>query len=158
MLDRMWRPCCMACSITRLKPPGFLFVGASEKHCAHWACSCCSDPSTRIHVACYAIWEQPGTFERVRQSMMWRVHACIASHGGHFEHLLWHRWDSDHVLCAKALWCCSTVPSTTETMHFGHKMIWTFMLHFQSGIIPWSLLVDLKLTLYILCDQLKQQS
>ena len=30
----------------------------------------------------------------------------------------------------------------------GHKVIWTFMLHFQWGFIPWSLSVDLKLTLY----------
>ena len=30
----------------------------------------------------------------------------------------------------------------------GHKVMWTFMLHFQSGIIPWSLSVDWKLILY----------
>ena len=31
----------------------------------------------------------------------------------------------------------------------GHRMIWTFMLHFQSGITSWSLSVNLKFTLYI---------
>ena len=30
----------------------------------------------------------------------------------------------------------------------GHRVIWTFALHFQFGITPWSLSVDLKLTLY----------
>ena len=30
----------------------------------------------------------------------------------------------------------------------GYKVIWKFMLHFQSGITTWSLSVDLKLTLY----------
>ena len=29
----------------------------------------------------------------------------------------------------------------------GYKLIWTFMLHFQSGTTPWSLSVDLILTL-----------
>ena len=42
----------------------------------------------RVHVTCDAIRTQPGTFERVRQFMMRRVHACIASRGGDFEHLL----------------------------------------------------------------------
>ena len=32
----------------------------------------------------------------------------------------------------------------------GHKVIWTFMLHFQSRITLWSLSVDLKLTLFTL--------
>ena len=30
----------------------------------------------------------------------------------------------------------------------GHKVIWTFMLNFQSGFTSWSLSVDLKFTLY----------
>jgi hypothetical protein len=30
----------------------------------------------------------PGIFARMWLSMMRRVHACIESHGGHFEHLL----------------------------------------------------------------------
>ena len=51
----------------------------------------------RAHLACDAIRTQPETFERVRQSMMRRVPACVASHGGHFEHLLRHGWDSGHV-------------------------------------------------------------
>ena len=29
----------------------------------------------------------------------------------------------------------------------GHRVIWNFMLHLESGITPWSLSVDLKLTL-----------
>ncbi|KAJ8889626.1 hypothetical protein PR048_009126 [Dryococelus australis] len=41
----------------------------------------------RVRVACDDIRVQAGTIERVRQSMMRRVDACIASNGGHFKHL-----------------------------------------------------------------------
>ena len=57
----------------------------------------------RVYVACDTIRTQPGTSEWVRQSMMWHVHAYIVSYGCHFQHLLWHGWDSGHVLCARAL-------------------------------------------------------
>lgn len=42
----------------------------------------------RILQSCNTIRNNPGIFERVRQSMMRRVRSCIASNGGHFEHLL----------------------------------------------------------------------
>jgi hypothetical protein len=42
----------------------------------------------RIVDACHSIRNYPGFFERMRQSMMRRVEACIESHGGHFEHIL----------------------------------------------------------------------
>ena len=42
----------------------------------------------RVIAATNDIRGQVGTLERVRQSLMRRVGACIASHGGHFEHLL----------------------------------------------------------------------
>jgi hypothetical protein len=38
--------------------------------------------------ACQIIRNHPGTCERVRQSMIRRVHMCIYSDGGGFEHLL----------------------------------------------------------------------
>jgi hypothetical protein len=42
----------------------------------------------RIFYACQTIRNRPGTLERVRQSMIRRVHACIDSGGGYFENLL----------------------------------------------------------------------
>jgi len=38
--------------------------------------------------ACQTICNHPGSFESVRQSIIWRVHACLDSGGGHFEKLL----------------------------------------------------------------------
>jgi hypothetical protein len=43
----------------------------------------------RILDACRTICNYPGIFERMRRSMMRCIEACIESHGGHFEHLLW---------------------------------------------------------------------
>ncbi|KAJ8891159.1 hypothetical protein PR048_010674 [Dryococelus australis] len=42
-----------------------------------------------IFEACETIRTQPGIFGRVRRSMIRRVHACSAAHGGHFEYLFW---------------------------------------------------------------------
>lgn len=42
----------------------------------------------RILEACDTIRHRPGIFERVRRSMVRRVHACTEASGGHFEHLL----------------------------------------------------------------------
>lgn len=42
----------------------------------------------RIQDAAATIRNQPGIFERVRQSFVRRVNACIASNGSHFEHLI----------------------------------------------------------------------
>ena len=42
----------------------------------------------RIIAARETIRNRPGIFEKVRQSMIRRVHACIESNGRHFEHLL----------------------------------------------------------------------
>jgi hypothetical protein len=39
----------------------------------------------RIVDACQTIRNYPGIFERMRRSMLRRMEACIASHGGHFE-------------------------------------------------------------------------
>ena len=64
-LDRTWRPCCMACSITELKPPGFLLVGASEKHYVRWGCSWCSDPSTARTLS---LWRYSDTARNIRTS------------------------------------------------------------------------------------------
>ena len=67
-------------------------------------------------------------------AIYWRL--CEhGSHGGHFEHLLWHGSDSGHVLCARALCLmlfCSAIYSRNYVFP-RHKVIWTFMLHFQSG-------------------------
>jgi hypothetical protein len=45
-------------------------------------------PHHRIVDACQIIRNYPGTFERMRRSVMRRVEACIESHRGRFEHLL----------------------------------------------------------------------
>ena len=42
----------------------------------------------RVMGACETIRNHQGVFERVRQSMIRRVHACLEARGGHFEHLL----------------------------------------------------------------------
>ena len=42
----------------------------------------------RVMEACETIRHNPGVFERVRQSMIRRVHAFLEARGGHFEHLL----------------------------------------------------------------------
>ncbi|KAM0730400.1 hypothetical protein ACS0PU_002729 [Formica fusca] len=42
----------------------------------------------RIVDACKTIRNRHGIFERVRQSVIRRVHACIETGGGHFEHSL----------------------------------------------------------------------
>lgn len=42
----------------------------------------------RVMEACETIRHHPGVFERVRQSMIRRVHACLEARGGHFEHWL----------------------------------------------------------------------
>lgn len=46
------------------------------------------DLVARIACAAADIKENPGVFERVRQSMVRRCNACITSNGGTFEHLL----------------------------------------------------------------------
>jgi hypothetical protein len=43
----------------------------------------------RILDACQTIRNYSGIFERMRRSVMRRVEACIDSHGGHVEHLLY---------------------------------------------------------------------
>ena len=80
----------MDSSITGLKPHGFLLLRAVKN-------IVCGEPAPgiqtlhqRAHVTCDTIRTQPRAFERVRQYMMRRVHASIASYGGHFKHLLWH--------------------------------------------------------------------
>jgi len=42
----------------------------------------------RILTACEMIRTNPGIFERMRQILLRRCHACIASQGRHFEQLL----------------------------------------------------------------------
>ncbi|KAJ4431746.1 hypothetical protein ANN_20350 [Periplaneta americana] len=42
----------------------------------------------RVMEACETIRHHPGVFERVRQSIIRRVHACLEARGGHFEHWL----------------------------------------------------------------------
>jgi hypothetical protein len=42
----------------------------------------------RIEDSCQSVLNYPGIFERMRWSMMRLVEACIESHGGHFEHVL----------------------------------------------------------------------
>jgi hypothetical protein len=42
----------------------------------------------RIFYACQTIHSCPGTFERVRQSMIRPVYTCLGSSGGNFEYLL----------------------------------------------------------------------
>jgi len=42
----------------------------------------------RIVDGCNTIRDTPGILEHVRQSMVRRCGACIAAHGGHFEHLI----------------------------------------------------------------------
>ena len=41
----------------------------------------------RVIAACESIRHRLEVFERVRQSMIRRVHACVAANGRHFEHL-----------------------------------------------------------------------
>ena len=54
----------------------------------------------------------------------WGIPRCevcthfIASHGGHFEHLLWHGWDSMYSVPGLFISCCSPVPSTEETTNY----------------------------------------
>ena len=43
----------------------------------------------RVMEACETIRHHPGAFERVRQSMIRGVHACLEARGGHFGHLLY---------------------------------------------------------------------
>ena len=96
----------------QIKPPGFLFVVASKKHCVGWACPC--SLQQHVHIACDAIQTQHETFEWVRESMMWCVHTCIVSHVGHLN-ICWHM---DGIQAMYFVWCCSAVPSTVETMNF----------------------------------------
>ena len=146
-LHRTWRPFCIACSITCLKPLWFLLVGASEKHYVQWACSWCSDPST----ACpCSLWCYSDTARQIRTSEA--IHDATSC-----TRALYSMEATSNICCdidgiqamycvpGLFVWCCSAVPSTVETMYFR---IWTFMLHFQSGITHWSSSVDLKLTLY----------
>ena len=127
-MNRTRRLCCMACSTTRLKHPGFLLMEASEKHCVWWACPWCSNPST---VCPHGLW-------------------CYLDTARNMEAILNICFDMDGIqamYCVPGLfaWSCYAVPSTMETMYFWTK---GDILHFQSGITPWSLSLDLKLTLY----------
>jgi hypothetical protein len=67
--------------------------------------------------ACQTIRNCPGISEQMRRSMMRRVEACIESHGGHFEHLLW----TYSFSCNSEL----NVP--------GHMLIWTSFLVLVCG-------------------------
>ena len=78
-LDRTWRPCCIACSITGLQPSGFLLVRASEMHCVWWASFWCSDASTGCPCSlwCYSdkAWNVQMS-EAIHDSTFARMH-CI---------------------------------------------------------------------------------
>ena len=74
---------CMAFSITRFKSPGFLLWGHLKSIVHGEPVPDVQTLQKRVYEACDPIRTQPGTFERLRQSMMRRVHAWIASHGGH---------------------------------------------------------------------------
>ena len=49
-----------------------------------------NEETLRQHISdvCQTIRNRFGTFEKVRQSMISRVHSCIDPSGGYFEHLL----------------------------------------------------------------------
>ena len=95
------------------------------------------------------------------------VHSCCLSTVSIYlaihEHLgLYQEWLPDH--CTSTLLNSHYLQHTQPTLEVirdyhqchlpwklcisGHKVIWTFMLHFHSGIITWSLSMDLKLTIY----------
>ena len=126
-LDRTWRPCCMACSNTGLKPPGFLLEGASEKHCVRWACFWCLDPST----ACPRSLSRYSDTARDRRTTCARVH-CIPWRPLPTSVMTWMRFRP-----------CTVCQGSGYACHLAWKLF-TFMLHFQSGINPWSLSVELK--------------
>jgi hypothetical protein len=64
----------------------------------------------RIVDACQTIRNCPGIFERMRRSMR-RVEACIGSHRGHFENLLY------------------TLSAVTHKLNsFGDMLLWTLFL------------------------------
>ena len=83
----------------------------------------------RVIAACESIRHRLEVFERVRQSMIRRVHACVAANGRHFEHL----W----VYVLRTINILSLI--TKKQSVFGHMFIWTFFLVLVSGTYPRSL-------------------
>ena len=97
---------------------------------------------------------------KVHTCCLLTISMCLAIHKHHL--CLFLEWVPDH--CASTLLnthCLRHAQPTLQVMRdchqchlpwklciSGHKVIWTFMLHFQSEITPWSLSVNLKLTLY----------
>ena len=111
-LHRTWRPFCIACSITCLKPLWFLLVGASEKHYVQWACSWCSDPST----ACpCSLWCYSDTARQIRTSEA--IHDATSC-----TRALYSMEATSNICCdidgiqamycvpGLFVWCCSPVP------------------------------------------------
>ena len=77
------------------------------------------------------------------------IYRCLrehGSHGGHFEHLLWHGWDSGHVLCASLVAQAvrhSPPTAGVPSSHLGHSMWvlwWTKwgLGRFFTGFLPFS--------------------
>ena len=151
-LNRAWRLYRMAYSITEIKPPGFLLVGSSEKNCVRWAFSWRSDPSTTCP---QSLWRYSDTTRNIRTSEAIHDATCA-----HVYCIPWRPLRTT-VVTLMGFWpwtvCQGSLFHVVLQCHLpwklcisGLKVIWTFMIHFQSGITHWSLSVDLKLTLYTL--------
>ncbi|GBM97206.1 hypothetical protein AVEN_20089-1 [Araneus ventricosus] len=79
-MDRTWRTCGMASSLTGPQPTGLFLLGTPVDSA--------EDLVARIIVAGGKINATPGIFKRVRQSFLRRCELCNDTRGRHSEHFL----------------------------------------------------------------------
>ncbi|GBN03622.1 hypothetical protein AVEN_206132-1 [Araneus ventricosus] len=87
-MDRRWRTCGLASSLTRPQPTGLFFWGHMKSLVYETSVDSAEDLVARIVVAADKINTTPGIFERVRQSFLRRCELCNDTRGRYFQHLL----------------------------------------------------------------------
>ncbi|GBO36259.1 hypothetical protein AVEN_132963-1 [Araneus ventricosus] len=81
MMDRTWRTCGLASSLTGSQATGVFLPGAHEIFSVRDAVDSAEDLVVRIVVAADKINTKPGIFEKVRQSFLRRCGVCNDTRG-----------------------------------------------------------------------------
>ncbi|GBN52916.1 hypothetical protein AVEN_10618-1 [Araneus ventricosus] len=87
-MDRTWRTCGLASSLTGPQPTGLFLLGHMKSLVYEMPVDSAEDLVAKIVVAADKINTPPGIFERVRRSFLRRCELCNDQRGRHFEHLL----------------------------------------------------------------------
>jgi hypothetical protein len=88
--------------------------------------------------ACWTIRNCSGIFEWMRRSMMWRIEACIQSHGGYFKHLLYMYFSVETNSCFRTNYD-KDIFSYFDMWNYCPKSVRASHLHFVYGVLSGNL-------------------